>query len=55
MPGSAAPRVYASQNVDDPKNPGVKPVFNLPFYGAVQSFGDASEGAKPRASRLTPR
>jgi hypothetical protein len=55
MPGSVAPRIYASPTVDDPRNPQAKPVYNLPFYGAQQGFGDASEGAKPRASRLTPR
>lgn len=55
MPGSAAPRIYASPTVDDPRNPGAKPVYNLPFYGAVQGYGDASNGAKPRATRLTPR
>jgi hypothetical protein len=52
---SVAPRIYASPTVDDPTNPQVKPVFNLPFYGSVQSFGDASNGAQPRSTRLTPR
>jgi hypothetical protein len=55
MTGSVAPRIYASPTVDDPRNPQAKPVYNLPFYGAVQSFGDASNGAKPRSTRLTPR
>jgi hypothetical protein len=42
------PLIYASPNVEDRKNPDVKPVFNLPFWGGVQSFGDRSEGATPR-------
>ncbi len=43
-----APKIYASPIVDDPKNPGAKPVYNLPFWGGVQSFGDRSNGAAPR-------
>jgi hypothetical protein len=43
-----APRIYASPIVDDPTNPQAKPVFNLVFWGAVQSFGDRSNGATPR-------
>jgi hypothetical protein len=39
------PRVYSSPIVDDPKNPAARQVFNLPFYGAVMSFGDKSNGA----------
>jgi hypothetical protein len=46
--GYVAPRIYSSPILDDPLNPGAKPVFNLPFYGAVQSFGDRSNGATPR-------
>ena len=42
------PRVYSSPTVEDRKNPAVRPVFNLPFYGAVMSFGDRSNGATPR-------
>jgi hypothetical protein len=45
---SVAPRIYASPTVDDPKNPQAKPVFNLIFYGSVQSFGDKSNGATPK-------
>jgi hypothetical protein len=45
---SVAPRIYASPTVDDPQNPQAKPAFNLPFYGAVQGFGDKSNGAVPR-------
>ena len=43
-----APRVYDSPIVDDPKNPQAKPVYNLIFYGAVQAFGDKSNGATPK-------
>jgi hypothetical protein len=43
-----APRVYASPTVDDPANPQARPVYNLPFYGSVQGFGDKSNGAVPR-------
>jgi hypothetical protein len=55
--GKVAPRVYSSPTVNDPKNPGIRPTFNLPFYGAVQSFGDRSNGAvsKPGAIPLPNR
>src|SRR5205085_2292331 len=43
-----APKIYASPNVEDKKDPASKPVYNLPFWGAVQSFGDKSNGATPR-------
>jgi hypothetical protein len=43
--GRVAPRVYSSPIVDDPRNPGARPVFNLPFYGSVMSFGGRSNGA----------
>src|SRR5436305_12493473 len=42
---SVAPRIYSSPIVDDPKNPQAKPVFNLQFYGSVESYGDKSNGA----------
>jgi hypothetical protein len=48
MHGSVAPKIYSSPIVDDPKNPGAKPVYNLIFYGAVLGFGDKSEGAVMR-------
>ena len=47
-----APRVYSSPIVDDPKNPGVKPVFNLIFYGSSNAFGDKSDGATPRPPNM---
>ena len=48
MPGQVAPRIYASPIVDDPRNPGVKPVFNLIFYGAKMDYGNESNGATQR-------
>ena len=45
MNGAVGPRIYSSPIVDDPSNPQARPVFNLPFYGAKQSFGDRSNGA----------
>jgi len=48
MGNSVGPKIYKSPIVDDPKNPGAKPVYNLIFYGAVQSFGDKSNGATPK-------
>ena len=39
-----APRIYSSPTVNDPANPGTRPVFNLPFYGARQGYGDRSNG-----------
>jgi hypothetical protein len=55
--GRVAPRVYSSPTVDDPRNPGARPTFNLPFYGSVMSFGDRSNGAvsKPGAIPLPNR
>jgi hypothetical protein len=52
---SVGPRIYASPTVADPNSPQAKPVYNLPFYGAVQGFGDKSNGATPRSTPLTPR
>jgi hypothetical protein len=43
-----APKVYSSPIVDDPRAPQAKPVYNLIFYGAVQAFGDKSNGATPK-------
>ncbi len=42
------PRIYNAPIVDDPFNPQARPVFNLPFYGALRSFGDFSDGAVDR-------
>jgi hypothetical protein len=44
-----APRVYSTPVVNEIVFPGVKPVFNLPFYGGILSFGDYSTGATPRS------
>src|SRR6516225_1635641 len=45
--GAVAPRIYSSPIVDDPANPQARPVYNLPFYGGRQAFGDRSNGAVP--------
>ncbi len=45
-----APRIYASPIVDDPVYPQVRPVFNLPFYGAVMNFGSGSNGVADRTN-----
>jgi hypothetical protein len=49
--GFVAPKVYSSPIVNDPRNPGARPVYNLPFWGGVQAFGSQSNGA---VSRQTP-
>jgi hypothetical protein len=41
--------------VEDVKNPQARPVYNLIFYGSVQSFGDKSNGAVERPKAVTPR
>jgi hypothetical protein len=48
------PRIYDSPTVEN-KTAATKPVYNLIFYGAVQSFGDKSNGAQERTKALTPR
>ena len=53
--GKVSPRIYNSPIMDDLRNPQSKPVFNLPFQGAVQSFGDQSNGATSRPRPLTLR
>jgi hypothetical protein len=46
--GRVEPYYYARPIVDDPANPGARPVFNVySFYGASKNFG-ATEGAAPR-------
>lgn len=55
MQGAVQPRIYNSPVVEDPKNPGVRPVFNLIFYGSKMSFGDQENGALPRpGNQLRP-
>jgi hypothetical protein len=49
---SVAPKIYATPNVQDTRNPGVKPVFNLIFYGSAQSFGDGNNGATQRPPNM---
>ena len=46
--GYVAPAFNKTPIVDDPKNPGVRPVYNVySFYGATKNYG-ATEGAAPR-------
>jgi hypothetical protein len=47
---SAMPLIYSSPTVDDPNNPQARKVYNLPFYGGTQAYGDRSNGAvsKPK-------
>jgi len=45
---SVAPRVYASPVADDLRNPGGRPAYNLPFYGARMGFGGFNNGAVPK-------
>lgn len=40
-----SPRIYSSPDVEDMKYPDTRRVYNLPFWGGVQSFGGKSEGA----------
>jgi hypothetical protein len=50
------PRVFASENVAVPGSVQIKPVYNLPYYGAVMSFGTYSQGATTRPPvTLRPR
>jgi hypothetical protein len=51
---SVAPQIKSSPTVSDHVNPGAKPVYNLPFYGGKQAFGDGSNGAVQRPY-LPPR
>jgi hypothetical protein len=48
---SVAVKIVATPTVDDPKNPQARPVYNLPFYGGSQSFGDGSNGAVSKPKR----
>ncbi len=55
MQGYVQPRIYNSPIVDDPRNPGTRPVFNLIFYGSRMSFGDQENGAVSRpGNQLRP-
>jgi hypothetical protein len=52
--GYSAPNYYATPIVDDTRNPGVRPVYNVySFYGATKTHG-ATEGASPRQYGPTP-
>lgn len=45
---SVGPKIVSSPNVIEKENPGAHPVYNIIFYGAVQSFGDKFNGATAR-------
>jgi hypothetical protein len=49
---SVAPNIYASPVVDDPTNPGGRPCYNLPFYGARMGFGGYNNGAVTKPTLL---
>ena len=49
---SVAPIIYASPVVDDLLNPGARPCYNLPFYGARMGFGGYNNGAVPKPTLL---
>lgn len=49
-----APRVYSGPVVGNPKNPGSRPVFNLPFYGGKMGFSSKGNGAVTRP-KLIPQ
>jgi hypothetical protein len=40
-----SPRIFASPVVDDLGNPGARPTYNLPFYGARMGFSGSTNGA----------
>jgi hypothetical protein len=42
---TVSPIIYSSPIVDDPAHPQARAVYNLQFYGSVQSFGTRSNGA----------
>ena len=50
MSGSVAPQILVCPDVDN-VHPQIVPVFNLPFYGARQGFGDSFNGAEPKTMR----
>jgi len=49
---AALPLIYSSPTVDDPKNPQARKVYNLPFYGGTQSYGDKSNGAESKPKKF---
>jgi hypothetical protein len=46
--GFVGPQIISCQNVIDPVSSNAKPVYNIIFYGAKQSFGDKFNGATSR-------
>jgi hypothetical protein len=52
-----APRIYSAPQVDDKVNPGARPSFNLPYYGAKVGYSGSSNGLveKPALLPSSPR
>jgi hypothetical protein len=42
------PIIYATPTVNDPRNKGILPVYNLIYYGSKQSVSGSNPGAMPR-------
>ncbi len=49
---SVAVKITSSPVVSDKKDPGARPVYNLPFYGGVTAFGDRSNGVLTRPGAI---
>jgi hypothetical protein len=47
-----APLIYAAPVADDLGNPGARPTFNLPFYGARMGFSGVHNGYVPKPTLL---
>lgn len=50
-----APKVISDASINDPKNAGVLPVYNLPFYGSKTGVNDTNPGAMPRPANQLRR
>ena len=48
-----APLIYSAPDTDDPGNPGARPAYNLPFYGARMGYSGVANGYVPKP-RLLP-
>lgn len=49
-----APRIYSAPVVNNPRNPGARPTYNIPFYGGKMGFSGRANGAVTRPT-LTPQ
>jgi hypothetical protein len=50
--GYTSPLIYRAPGVDNPYNPGARPGYNLPFYGARMGFTDNFNGYIPKPMLL---